>query len=471
MLPILLTIVAICCVIPTRYVAAALPAIWAIQSPAPTKAVVILTVGSVDLLTVDLLLIMLTLRFVIQLALGKELIVNAPIYAAFAIFLAVNLAATFFAGIKFGSGHVTPCIVSWVRLVSEVLLIPILAQTITTLGQARRCLVIMLLTLGALAAIQFINLAGASHGFAIGEVQGAERGELRYFGPLGDSIGFVLLLGYLISLCYPTLLGAAAFLGGILLTGGVGAMFGAGVGTLLFALFGMRGASVRAFIARHAWLLPALLFAAAIAAAVVAKPLASTLLDRVSSGTYEQSGTQRLDTARVAAAMIADNLFSGVGFMGFQHVLPEYGGEKYFDLSRPDGATANANNQLLQSLTDSGIAGLAATGLLIFCIGRLFARLANAKTSRLISTVYLAALLWLLSQVFGNLAAVWLIPASYVARFLWLLIGIGIAVDRLLASEPEAAAAAARQNLQPAPATGLAPVPVPTPAPAAAPAL
>src|SRR5205807_197218 len=81
---------------------------------------------------------------------------------------------------------------------------------------------------------------GAGHGIIIGEVQGIERGELRYFGPVGDSVGMVLLLGYLASLCFANLAGTALFLGGIQLTAGLGAMLAAAVGTGFFFAFGAR---------------------------------------------------------------------------------------------------------------------------------------------------------------------------------------------------------------------------------------
>ena len=82
------------------------------------------------------------------------------------------------------------------------MLVPITVQAMTTVPQARRCLWILVATLGVLVAIQFANFFGAGNGLVIGEVQGLERGEVRSFGPVGDSVGFVLLLGYLLALCF-----------------------------------------------------------------------------------------------------------------------------------------------------------------------------------------------------------------------------------------------------------------------------
>ena len=286
-----------------------------------------------------------------------------------------------------------------------------------------------------LAAIQFINFFGASHGIVIGEVQGIERGEVRYFGPVGDSVGFVLLLGYLVSLCFANVAGAGVFLSGILLTAGLGAIFAAGVSTVLFLVIGPQFAQVRALALRRLWLLPLVALAGVVGVTVFAKPVAKTLMDRMNSGSYASSGGQRMANAKLAGAMLTDNPLLGVGYMGYEAVLAHYGGAKFFDLTHHNGGTANANNQFLQALTDAGLLGLIATGALVFCAARLLLRLARRSEDRFLSKFYIAALLWLLSQVFGNLAAVWLIPSSYIARFLWIILGIGVAVQKLLASE------------------------------------
>jgi len=49
--------------------------------------------------------------------------------------------------------------------------------------------------------------------------------------------------------------------------------------------------------------------------------------------------------------------------------------------------------------------------------------------------VYLAAFIWLLAQVFGNLAAVWLSPSCYRRTgLLWIMLGVGIARRETAAS-------------------------------------
>lgn len=429
----ILIVVALCAVLPSCYVGAALPALLLTQSLLGGSSLAIFHAGPVEVMPTDLVVIALLVRCGLGVVARRQLVADRPLYLAIGLFLAVNLLASVAASVKFGEAHFLRCLTTQARFIAEIAMVPVMAQAVTTRLQAERSIRIVLATLAALAAIQFINFAGASHGFIIGEVQGLERGEGRYFGPVGDSVGFVLLLGYVVALCSARLAGAALFLGGILLTAGLGTIFATALGTVLFLGFGMQSEAMRAFIRRRLWLLPLALFAAVLGVAILARPMAQTLMDRVSSGTYASSGSQRLASAKLATAMILDNPVLGVGYMGYEAALARYGGDRFFDLSKPDGATANANNQILQTLTDAGVLGLLALGALLFCAARLLWSVAKNSDSRLVGTFHLAAFLWLLTLMLGNLAAAWLLPSSYIARFLWIILGTAVAVARLRA--------------------------------------
>ena len=433
MTALLLLCVIVCAALPAPYVAAALPAIWLSQGTLLGERAVLFNAG-VPVTIADLVLLTLIGKLIFSAVCTRTLVTHRGIYVAFAVFMLVNLLATLASGVKTADAPVSHGITALMRLGSEFALVPILAQTVRSLTIARRCAGIVLATLGVLAAIQFINFFGASRGFTIGEVQGLERGEVRYFGPVGDSVGSVLLLGYLYSLCASSVLGTGAFLGGIMLTAGLGAVFSTGVGTLLFLFFGMRAAAVRAFFARYFWLLPALAFAGLIGVVTIGQSLSKTLVDRLSGGGYSESAGQRMASGRLAAAMIADHPMTGVGYMEYESALPRYGGERAFNLAHPDGATANANNQILQTLADAGVPGLLAFGALIFCAARLLHGLGAQSQDRFLATFFLGAFVWLLAQVCGNQAAVWLVPGSYVARFLWIILGTGVAVAKLMQS-------------------------------------
>ena len=76
-----------------------------------------------------------------------------------------------------------------------------------------------------------------------------------------------------------------------------------------------------------------------------------------------------------------------------------------------------------------------ATAALLFFAARVLLGVAKLTHDPFLSTFYLGAFLWLLAQIFGNLAAVWLIPSSFVARFLWITLGIAVAIQKLSADE------------------------------------
>jgi len=453
----ILVVILICGLLPNRWIAPALPLIWVFERflpaddnlphPGGNVPPMIAHLGTIGLSPADVIIILLLIKLVVSLALHKDPIIDRSLYFALAFYLGVNLIASLAAGLKFGEAAFLGSLTSCARFVAEALVIVIISQTIHTVVQAKRVLRILLGTLMLLAAIQFVNCFGASHGFVIGEVQGLERGEARYFGPVGDSVGMVLLLGYLAALCFSSITGAALFLGGILLTGGLGAVVATCVGTALFFFFGLRTALVRDFALRLLVLLPLFAFAALFSLSLFTHSLGTTVRDRLTSGSYLDSGAQREASTKLASAMILDNPLLGVGYMGYQRALEQYGGDAYFDLEHLDGGTANANNQILQALTDGGIVGLLAFAVLITVAARLFLGLAARSEDRFLSAYYLAAFLWLLTQVFGNLAAVWLNPASFVARLLWVSLGVGVALVRLLpVTQPRSA------SLRPAPA-------------------
>ena len=444
-----LLVAALCGALPNRWIGPALPLIWVLERLLTPQLEVAITLGPVGVTPTDILLAVLTAKLLVALVLRKELVLDSPLYIALAAYVAVNFVATVAAGLKFGPAAFFPSLTSLARFTFETLLIVIVAQSVQTVARAKRFLLCLLGTLALLAFIQFVNAFGVSHGITIGEVQGLERGEARYFGPIGDSIGIVLLLGYLFALCAASLTGAALFLGGILLTGGLGATVATGVATFLFLVFGLRTAVVRDLAQRRLWLLPVLVLVVGAAVVFLASSLGGTLLDRVTTGAYMESAEQRGASSKLAARMILDNPLLGVGYMGFERALPKYGGDAYFDLQHPDGGTANANNQILQALTDSGVFGLIAFGALMICAGRLFLRVSARSEDRFITIYYLAVFLWLLTQVFGNLGAVWFIPASYSTRLLWVSTGVAVALARLMPAAQPATAPRGRAPTEP----------------------
>src|SRR4051794_12626273 len=195
----------------------ALPAVWIFPRPLPPGVGILMQIGALALSPADLIIMLLAAKSLGALILRKELVLDRTLYFALGGYLFVNLVACLAAGWKFDQAQFVRCVTSWVRFLSELIVLPVIAQSVRTLPQLKFGVRLLLGTLAGVAVIQFINYVGASHGIVIGEVQGAERGEWRYFGPVGDSVGVVLLLGYLAALCYGNPLAIALFLGGIVL--------------------------------------------------------------------------------------------------------------------------------------------------------------------------------------------------------------------------------------------------------------
>lgn len=397
----------------------------------------LLRFGPATVYPLDGLIGLLVLKWLLGGGLARRHNLAPSLVCALGAWITLNVVATLLAGAKFGESHLIGCASPLARVVADALLMLVMADAIASRRQARAAAVVLLLFLAGLMVLQFINFGGARVGLAIGEVQGIERDMPRVFGPVGDSVGFVLLLGYLYALCRESVIGAAAFAGSILVTAGLGAVLAMTLATLFYL-------AARPSIRASGAVPPGngrLILGAGIAlalACVFGGALTATLRERL-DGQHEESGGQRLDTVRVALAMIDDNLWTGVGFMGFRLSVERYGGRDFFDLDVPDGATANANNQILQSLADAGIVGLIGLAALVYCAARVLCRAARRAGDPLLTAFLWAVFLWLLAQAFGNLASTWLTPSSFVGLLFWIGGGVALGVERLADVAEEAA--------------------------------
>lgn len=396
----------------------------------------IFKVGPARVYPVDVLMSLVIVKWLLTVGGGTRTSADRRLTACVGIWAMVNLLASLLAGVRYGEAHAMACLMPWMRSLRDSVLVFVLADAITSMRQARRAVSVLIAFLIGIVAIQFLNYLGLRLGFAIGEVQGIEREQVRIFGPVGDSVGFVLLLGYLYGLCRANLLVTAAFAGGILLTAGLGAILGMASATILFVLARPHIEMPRPK-GQHGgrWIVSLVILA--VGGIVLVGPLTTTLRDRLDDN-YGESGEQRLLTARLAWVMVEDNLLTGVGYMGFRQTVHRYGGADVFDLDKQDGATANANNQFLQTLTDAGLVGLLSLAAVVVASALALRRAAVSVEDPMLRAFLWSAFLWLLAQLAGNLAATWLTPSSFVAVMLWLSVGVGLAVIRLASLAVEA---------------------------------
>jgi O-antigen ligase len=446
-----LTILSITCAsVPMCYGLAFIPCLIVIQSLFLEADDVVFSIGPADVSASDFATMLLCARYFFEILRGRDVVRDKAVFTGIAVYLGVVFLASIFSSIRFGQGHAIACFTSCIRLVPEMLVVAMMANAVKNLDEARRCAWILIGLLGVLVAIQFVNAVGASRGFAIGEVQGMERGEPRYFGPVGDSVGFVLLLGYLLALCHGRLVLAGLVIASIVLTAGLGSMFAAAVATGFFLLFVRQAPAFGGAVRRLLWAVPILLFAGLAAVVLFSQTLFAPLLRRADGHGFSKSGEQRIASGTMAKKMFEENPFTGVGYMGYERALFHYGGEEFFNLAKLDGGTANANNQFLQTLSDAGLPGIAAFTLLMFAITRRL-WLTARRGDPFFGPFYLGAFLWVLTMIFGNLAAIWINP-SYISRIMWIVTGSAIAVGRLLAEREDETAA---EDSAPQPSAGL----------------
>ncbi len=416
---------------PLASLVSALPALWVFQAIVAPKSPSLFALGPVDVMPVDLVFALILLRTAVRALRTQSVAWDRTLYLAMACYVAVNLLATLFGWLKFGDAQLVRGLTAEARIVQDMLLVPIMATAAGSIPQIRRCIQILLVTLVVLMLIQFWNALGIP-GWSIGEVQGGERGQERYFGPVGDSIGFVLLLGYAVGLCSGSIVGILLFAGAIALTAGIGALAALLVTSAVYV------ASCRIPLLRTQLRLRVFAAFALMACAGGGLILLGsgggmdTLSKRLATGDYQQSASQRMRSAGLALAIIEDNPVFGVGFQGYESVIGRYGGALAFNLDHPDGATANANSQILQVLTDGGVVAAIAFLALVWAGLKTLWSAAQLSEDPLIRGFFLGASLWLVGEVLGNLSACWILPASFLGRLLWICVGLALGLRAAL---------------------------------------
>jgi O-antigen ligase len=164
----------------------------------------------------------------------------------------------------------------------------------------------------------------------------------------------------------------------------------------------------------------------AVGGAYVAAVASQQALDRLTS---PGSGTGRLDLWSIATQMVADHPYLGVGAGNFEIVAPQYASRTlnlpyvHLVVDRPHVA----HNTYLGVLAELGIVGLVAFGVVVMTIllltrraTRLFARISSPELE-LVSRGVLVSLLGLL--------AAFVFLSGQLEKELWLLLGLGVALE------------------------------------------
>lgn len=261
-----------------------------------------------------------------------------------------------------------------------------------------------------------LGLYYVSLGF--GEVLVHGGGAIRAFGPLGDQVGFILILFVVRSLAHRNWPLFGVHLGALFLTATRGAFIALGIAlVLMFALRASRLGKVR----KRSF--SALVVAGAIGLVLLIE-LGGFLVERFATPEEILHGvTSRLASMKLGLMVFDDNPILGVGFGGFQEVVWRYNPKAYFDVFL-ENYVSTAANQAVQTAAEGGAVGLVMLTLLLMAIvlqTRRVMKIVGPSHDNEIRSI----LIWMLAIVIGNQSAVWILPDSVLGYFFFLVAAIG----------------------------------------------
>ena len=276
-------------------------------------------------------------------------------------------------------------------------------------------------------------------GFSFGEV--VQVGVTRFFGPLGDPVGWIIVYFILDSFVKKKKVGLVIHSFALLLTGTRGAIISALVGILwvyafyfffidkkLKGMFALKG------------LLKSGLVLAVIMVLLLATIVGKEALSRFTNPELYHSGyTQRTSAAEMGLVVFADNPVTGVGFGGFKDLAFKY---KFYNLfGTAEGVERgffSTNNQLIQIATDAGVIGLTIfLSWLVSLFRNLGATIKYATNNDAIQLLIFQC--FLIAIIVGNQTAVWFYNLMSAGYFIVLIFGIGEAYHRIIVKEPKQA--------------------------------
>jgi hypothetical protein len=383
-------------------------------------------VGPIDLRVQDLLLILLVIRWITRSMLRPTAPIHAEVLAVVA-FLVGLVAMTVLAAGNVPEEATSTSAQALARLAAQCTVIAILATSNLANDQISRLnSAIEWFMLASAASVYWTYFMGP-RGLPFGELQGLETGQLRAFGLVGDSVGFLLVFGVLLDVQRRRIVRAAFQLLAIGLTGTLGALLVLGVAFVAVWWTSIRTEGRRS---SAAWAVPLTL----VVLAVAVERGGGVIAQRIESGNLLESGSglQRAVTASLALDVARDRPF-GVGYQGFSVLAYQVGAAEVFADRMMGGLSdtfvANAGNQYLQTYTDGGglVVLLLALFLMLSAKGLMRAALASTGSN---AAFFRAGFAWVVGIALGNQSAVWVLPSGLILLLMLTVIGAALAQNR-----------------------------------------
>jgi hypothetical protein len=266
-------------------------------------------------------------------------------------------------------------------------------------------------------------------GIEFGEVLQFSDGTTRVFGPLGDQVGFVLVLPILTSLAASSPLMFGIHLGALLLTATRGAVLCLTIGVVAYLL-----------VAARARVRPGRRPIAAVAVLLVGltlflSPLSSVLKGRLVTEPIVSGVSYRLTAIEAGAQILLEHPVLGLGFNGFGAARPAVY-EDWTNTAGAENGLSRTTNQYIQTATDGGALALLLLVLFVLCTSRGALRIAKSPDA---SPAVVATQLWLIAIIVGDQGALWLLSNTATGFFVFAVAGMTARMSLTMAEQRTAA--------------------------------
>lgn len=347
-------------------------------------------------------------------------------------FLTYLVGATLWAQVAEGGLGTSPqlrAVASLVAWLLPALCVFVVTERAADLGAFAR---VLRRSLAVVSLSVYACAAGAQVGIRVGEaLVGAAGGYGRYFGPVGDQVGFVSLLGVFLAMVYRRWRWCALHAGAVLLTGTRAATVSLLVGTGLMLVSGLAASGSRV---RRSTLRAALVLTAIVAVLAVS-PLGNGLRERWLDREVLRAGVSARTTA-YALALEAVSLrpLLGAGYGRFTEVAWTLGAAHAFE-SFNAVHIATAANQYLQVLVDGGVLGLLAFAAFVAAVARDAWALRRLPPGAARSFCE-ALSVWAAALLIGFQSGAWILPTSLIALYFFAVVALLARARLLLAAVP-----------------------------------
>jgi len=385
----------------------------------------ILTLGDKPVHVYDLIILTLAFKLFARFCLTGIQLNLQPLHRYIGLFVAVLFGATLLAYFRFGPVIFLSEIIAFFRFLMMIAIFFLFYYSVTSTEELQltdRYFRIVGLAICLSVYLSFVLFqAGGIH---FGEVLNA-RGVMRYFGPLGDQVGFIIALFCIREQLAGRTLHAVLHGAAIFATGTRGAILTLFIGLLLVYFSRNRREIIRPLWGKLAIITLIVVLLVAFGTMIVFR---FTDVEQVSSGL-----TQRTLSMGLGLQVFLNNMLTGVGYSGFRFAAMGYDPEALFQAFALNFIT-NTSNQLIQVATDAGIPGLIAFLFLMkICYTTL--NTATLQTSDVMADTFIAGRIWLVALLIGNQTAVWLIQGSIITYLFWVLLSMAAVATKIAGTD------------------------------------